>query len=71
MVKVRYFCETMDGQGFKSVETFADPYLDPSRGTPKPRKRWYVRNLDGDWYTTNNRDWEPEYKIANHKIVII
>lgn len=53
--KVKYFgVQPFCGIGYKSVESF------------NGRKRWYVLSPDGVWYTTNNRDWEPEHEVPAH-----
>ena len=44
---ISYGFKPFCGEGFKAQ--------DPIYGG----LRWYVRNYDGDWFTTNSRDWEP------------
>ena len=43
--------EVFSGEGFKAPH--------PQGG----RMSMFVRNYDNDWFTTNNKDWEPECPV--------
>ena len=44
--------DVFSGEGFKG--------RDPKSG----RLRMFVKNYSGVWFTTNNKDWEPECDVS-------
>ena len=51
-IDVISYGECFSGEGFKG--------RDPKSG----RLRMFVKNYSGDWFTTNNKDWEQECPVS-------